>query len=517
MADHLQGLIADACKASGPDPALNREICVLINEKQGSFPRVAAVGIVRYVNSKNKAEALLALTLLDLCVKKCGYPFQLQIASKEFLNALVQMFPATARRSKTTDWAHFDSVIHGYAGEDPVMERILYMIREWKIALVDRLGYRDDFANINSMYRLLRQRGYQFPEIRESSISALTSNSVLRTPEELEEQDRVRLSAKLQEHIRRGTKEDLKLADVIMKLLTGYEQRDKPDYKQKFADQIRGIRSKAIVLYELLESMRPGESIDRSIKDLHFVCEQAHEKVKEVIENESTDEIDAVIPLSSLLDKVLSKYSDVEKGNFDTQYDIQALTSTQTATSPPPTSSTPTPPVDNLIDLDDDDTSGHIRLDTDSPSSSTTHDSPWVSPTTTAINTISPSTPPAGQEQDTYLIHDKNGLKVHLQIYERVVSLIKLRFFFSNESTAPMEQLELQVATPKSMQIKMGSLSGSMIPAKSTRAVYQWVAVNNPQQEQLRLRFRLMYDQFGTKMEQAGQYNVINANDISDA
>lgn len=141
---------------------------------------------------------------------------------------------------------------------------------------------------------------------------------------------------------------------------------------------------------------------DMIVKDLHYVCHQAYEKVKEVIENESTDEMDAVIPLSSLLDKVLSKYSDVEKGNFDTQYDIQALTSTQTTTSPPPppVSSTPTPPVDNLIDLDDDDTSGHIRLDTDSPSSSTTHDSPWQSPTTTT-NTIAPSTPPAGQEQDT--------------------------------------------------------------------------------------------------------------------
>lgn len=51
------------------------------------------------------------------------------------------------------------------------------------------------------------------------------------------------------------------------------------------------------------------------------------------------------------------------------------------------------------------------------------------------------------------LIHDKNGLKVHLQIYERVVSLIKLRFFFSNESTAPMESLELQVATPKASEL----------------------------------------------------------------
>lgn len=32
------------------------------------------------------------------------------------------------------------------------------------------------------------------------------------------------------------------------------------------------------------------------------------------------------------------------------------------------------------------------------------------------------------------------------------------------------------------MQIKMGSISGSVIPPKSTRAVFQWVAVNNPQQ-----------------------------------
>lgn len=141
---------------------------------------------------------------------------------------------------------------------------------------------------------------------------------------------------------------------------------------------------------------------DVMIKDLHFVCEEAHGKVKEVIENESTEEIDAIIPLSSLLDKVLSKYSDVEKGNFDTQYDIQTIASSaQTTTSPPPVSSTPTPPVDNLIDLDDDDTSGHIRLDTDSPSSSTTHDSPWLSPTTAINTTTTPSTPPAGQEQDT--------------------------------------------------------------------------------------------------------------------
>lgn len=31
--------------------------------------------------------------LLDICVKNCGYPFHMQIATKEFLNELVRKFP----------------------------------------------------------------------------------------------------------------------------------------------------------------------------------------------------------------------------------------------------------------------------------------------------------------------------------------------------------------------------------------------------------------------------------------
>ena len=32
--------------------------------------------------------------LLDHCVKNCGYPFHLQISTKEFLNELVRRFPS---------------------------------------------------------------------------------------------------------------------------------------------------------------------------------------------------------------------------------------------------------------------------------------------------------------------------------------------------------------------------------------------------------------------------------------
>ncbi|RUS14364.1 VHS domain-containing protein [Endogone sp. FLAS-F59071] len=56
-------------------------------------PREAAIHIVRLVNSRNMNVAMQALTLLDNCVKNCGYPFHLQISTKEFLNELVRKFP----------------------------------------------------------------------------------------------------------------------------------------------------------------------------------------------------------------------------------------------------------------------------------------------------------------------------------------------------------------------------------------------------------------------------------------
>ncbi|KAI9245326.1 hypothetical protein BDA99DRAFT_528066 [Phascolomyces articulosus] len=600
MADRLQDLIAGACSPahSGPDLELNLEICDLINRKLGTFPRIAAMTIVRLVNSRSTNQGMLALSLLDICVKNCGYPFHLQISTKEFLNALVYSFPAQPQTSlsfaarppqkKSLDiqWNHFDYVPHQPSVPDPVVERVLYMLKEWKVALADRAPYKEDLANINSMYRLLKRRGYRFPELKEESVASLVPHSVLRTPEELEEADNVRLSAKLQEHIRRGTEEDLILADIIMKWLSGYEKRGRPDYRQRFAEQLRGIRSKAIVLYELLESMREGEKIDRAMQDLHNVCTKAKSKIKSILENEETNHTEPLVALYHMLDKVIRKYSDIEKGIYNTQYDIHSK-----STEPMKASSSakaqhqkqPEQPDVSLIDLDDDVTMTNITTPSigskpsssslfndnynniNGSSSTTTNElfdifgelqqndtgslqqqqsstlfsstsintNPYNSTTTstptTATRTITSSTlssssssasslsPPAGHAVDnnnnnnnndliSHLLHDKNGLQIHLDIYEKIGTILKLRCFFSNQSTAPMETMELQLSAPKSMQINMGRVSSSVIPPKSFKSVFQNITLNNPNDDSLRLRFKVTYDQLGVQMEQTGEY-----------
>ncbi|OAD06682.1 hypothetical protein MUCCIDRAFT_128249, partial [Mucor lusitanicus CBS 277.49] len=321
-----------------PELSLNLEICEMINKKQGSAPREAASAIVKLVNSKNLNQAMLALTLLDNCVKNCGYPFHLQIASKEFLNELVRKFPERP--------APFPS---------PVVQRILYFIKEWKVALTDMSRHKDDLVHIKDMYRLLRFKGYRFPELRDSSVAALAPSDSLKSAHELEEEDRVAQSAKLQELIRRGRPQDLVEANRLMKIMSGFDTRQTPDYSQKFEDELSKIQDKAILLYEMLETVKPGEKVDRNetIMDLKGACASAQPKIQKMItEEEDNDKIEETIEnlltLNDMINNVMAKFADVKKGLYDTQYEISGKPPTQdTNTTQEPKQAI------SLIDLDD--------------------------------------------------------------------------------------------------------------------------------------------------------------------
>lgn len=41
----------------------------------------------------------------------------------------------------------------------PVLDRILYLIKEWKIALTELSRYKEDMTHIRDMYRLLKFKG----------------------------------------------------------------------------------------------------------------------------------------------------------------------------------------------------------------------------------------------------------------------------------------------------------------------------------------------------------------------
>lgn len=83
----------------------------------------------------------------------------------------------------------------------------------------------------------------------------------LKSAEEMEEEERAAQSAKLQELIRRGTPADLQEANRLMKVMAGYDTRNKTNYRAKAAEEVARVQQKARILEEMLENHKEGETI----------------------------------------------------------------------------------------------------------------------------------------------------------------------------------------------------------------------------------------------------------------
>ncbi|KAG6004010.1 hypothetical protein E4U21_001514 [Claviceps maximensis] len=302
----LQRFIQGACSPENYEPnlALCLEISDLINSKKGSAPREAATMIVSYINHRNANVALLALSLLDICVKNCGYPFHLQISTKEFLNELVRRFPERPPLRATR-----------------VQTKILEAIEEWRVTICETSRYKEDLGFVRDMHRLLSYKGYMFPEVRREDAAVLNPSDNLKSAEEMEEEDKEAQSAKLQELIRRGSPEDLREANRLMKIMAGYDTRSKTDYRAKAAEDVSKIQAKARLLEERLEAFKPGDKmLDGDVfSELASALRSAQPKIQKMCEEESEDHeaVARLLEINDSIHRTVERYKLMKKGDME--------------------------------------------------------------------------------------------------------------------------------------------------------------------------------------------------------
>ncbi|KAH8819482.1 VHS domain-containing protein [Xylogone sp. PMI_703] len=302
----LQRYIQRACSPENfePDLGLNLEIADLINSKKGNAPREAAVAIVNYINHRNPNVSILALNLLDICVKNCGYPFHLQISTKEFLNELVRRFPERPPIRPTR-----------------VQLKILEAIEEWRGTICQTSRYKEDLGFIRDMHRLLSYKGYVFPEVRREDAAVLNPSDNLKSAEEMEEEERAAQSAKLQELIRRGGPEDLQEANRLMKIMAGYDTRSKTDYRAKAAEEVAKVQQKARLLEERLAQFKPGDTMTEGdvYEELASALQSAHPKIQRMCEEESDDHeaVAKLLEINDSIHRTVERYKLMKKGDVE--------------------------------------------------------------------------------------------------------------------------------------------------------------------------------------------------------
>ncbi|PWY63256.1 VHS domain protein [Aspergillus eucalypticola CBS 122712] len=286
----LQRAVRNACDLSHYEPnlALNLEVADLINSKKGNAPREAAIEIVHLINSRNQNVALLALA----------------ISTKEFLNELVRRFPERPQLRPTR-----------------VQHRILESIEEWRQTICQTSRYKEDLGHIRDMHRLLLYKGYVFPEIRHEDAAVLNPSDNLRSAEEMEEEEKEAQSAKLQELIRRGTPADLQEANRLMKVMAGYDNRHKTDYRAKAAEEVAKVQQKAKILEEMLQSHQPGDPVAEGdvFEELAGALQSAHPKIQKMCEEESDDPeaVHKLLEINDSIHRTIERYKLVKKGDWE--------------------------------------------------------------------------------------------------------------------------------------------------------------------------------------------------------
>ncbi|CCM03446.1 uncharacterized protein FIBRA_05579 [Fibroporia radiculosa] len=299
-------LVTRACSPHLQEPnyALHLEVAEYINQKKANTPREAAMMIARIVNNRNPHVAMLALALLETLVQSCGYPFHLQIATKEFLNELVRRFPERPPP---------------FPG--PVMSRILDLINDWKEGIAAESRWKEDLGNVRDMHRLLTFKGYRFRDRPRPPPIASASN--LKSAEELEQEDRVAQEAKLQELIRRGTPRDLAAAQELMKTLAGANPDAKPDYRTQSLTELNKLESKVILLNEILDNVdttRGEKFVKGDVYDqVASILTEARPKIQGWISNAETDDpesLDTFLQINDQLNSVLNRYECYKNGDY---------------------------------------------------------------------------------------------------------------------------------------------------------------------------------------------------------
>ncbi|KAJ1999385.1 ARF-binding protein [Coemansia thaxteri] len=306
-----------------PDLALNLDICELVNSKKGNYPHDAVFALLPFINGRSNRQAQLALSLLDNLVKNCGHPVHYQVASREFLNELFRRFP------------EFQPSM-----PNPLQHRILELLQEWRVTLCRRSRYKEDLQRINDMYALLCRKGWRFPELESENVAVvLGPEDTLKSREELEREDLEAMQAKLQELLRRATPRDLREANKLMKIITGYEQSSKrPDYDKEWESELQGIEAKVKLLAEILQCTEPGVRLDDTAQQLLAKCMSSQSRLQHLIaehdgpgeangdeaaeQSEEKRELARLIRLNDLIGDAVLAYRDLERGR---RPDFQAL------------------------------------------------------------------------------------------------------------------------------------------------------------------------------------------------
>ncbi|KAM4603673.1 target of Myb1 membrane trafficking protein isoform 2-T2 [Polymixia lowei] len=245
------------------DWGLNMEICDIINETDDG-PRDAVKAIKRrIVGNKNFREIMLALTVLEACVKNCGHRFHVLVASQEFVEGVLVR-----------------SILPKYNPPTALHDRVLSLIQSW----ADAFRSRPSLAGVVSVYEDLKRRGLEFP------MTDLDALSPIHTPHRSIPENSSPETAPVSASPRQSQQEAPPPAPTQNPLPPVQPSEGpvsiSPEQEQKLRAELALVKGNLTVMSEILNHVTPGHCQQEDtelLQQLYSVCKSMQTRVVELI------------------------------------------------------------------------------------------------------------------------------------------------------------------------------------------------------------------------------------------
>uniref|UniRef100_A0A9J7YVS7 Target of myb1 membrane trafficking protein n=1 Tax=Cyprinus carpio carpio TaxID=630221 RepID=A0A9J7YVS7_CYPCA len=155
-------LIEHATSSSLPseDWGLNMEICDFVNETdEGPKDAVRAIK-KRILGNKNFKEVMLALSVLEACVKNCGHKFHIYVSTRDFVESVL-----------------VQTILPKNNAPVFLQDRVLSMIQAWS----DAFRSSPDLTGVVTVYEDLRRKGVEFPMTELNGCSPIHTPNRMKT------------------------------------------------------------------------------------------------------------------------------------------------------------------------------------------------------------------------------------------------------------------------------------------------------------------------------------------------
>ncbi|XP_019939965.1 target of Myb1 membrane trafficking protein-like isoform X2 [Paralichthys olivaceus] len=293
------------------DWGLNIEICDIINETDEG-PRDAVKALKkRIIGNKNFREIMLALTVLEACVKNCGHRFHVLVTSQEFVEGVLVR-----------------SILPKYNPPIALHDRVLSLIQSW----ADAFRSSPSLAGVVCVYDDLKRRGLEFP------MTDLDALSPIHTPNRSIPENGTPDTTTVAPPAHQSQPQAPSGA-TTSNASPPVEPNESPaslsaEQEQKLRSELALVKGNLTVMSEMLNELVPGQSKPDDtelLQQLYSVCKNMQTRVMELIP-QLLDEgfIEELLVVNDDLNNAFIRYE-----RFDRLNKAQISSPQQSSTSSP--------------------------------------------------------------------------------------------------------------------------------------------------------------------------------------